>query len=234
MRIRHLPIFIGLSCFLWTSCVSVTPVLNSYEKAGTLGSGNAEAALSYTGYNTTAYERSAHSHNTFGFRAGYGLSDRFDLKLRYERFTSVLYKGERAPAANYFSLVPKVALLPRYFSLSAPLSRYTYKEVIDGKAYSREVNSIATQLHFTYTAPSNRVDLTGGLKADFVYSQRGSLSEHDLLLSTSVGAGFSTNVDKWAIRPEVGFLYSAANATTYVSYGVGVQYTLFARKNKGS
>jgi hypothetical protein len=230
MRIRHLPILIGLSSFLCTSCVSVTPVLNSYEKAGTLGSGNAEAAVSYTGYNTSAYERSAHSHNNYGFRAGYGLSDRFDLKVRYERFASVLSGGERAPATNYFSLIPKVALVPRHLSLSVPISRYTYNEVIEAKTYSREVNSIASQVHFTYTAPGNKVDLTGGLKADFVYGQRGSQSEHDLLLSTSVGAGFSTNVDQWAIRPEVGFLYSAANVTTYVTYGVGVQYTLFGRR----
>lgn len=232
MRNRYLTVLLSLSSFWLTSCVSVTPVLNSYEKAGTLGRGNAEAVVSYTGYNTSAYERSAHSHNNYGFRAGYGMSDRFDVKLRYERFTSVLQQGERAPATNYFSIVPKIALSPRHLSLSVPLSRYAYSEVIDGKAYSRAVNSIASQLHFTYTLPSNNVDLTGGLKADFVYSKRGWESEHDLLLSTSIGAGFSNNVDKWAVRPEVGFLYSAANATTYISYGVGVQYTLFSKRNK--
>jgi hypothetical protein len=215
-----------------TSCVSVTPVLNSYEKAGTLGHGNAEAAVSYTGYNTTAYERSAHTHNNVGFRVGYGLSERFDLKVRYERFTSVLRQGERVPAANYYSLIPKVALVPGSLSLSTPLSQYTYKEVVDGKAYSHGVNSIASQLHYTYTFPRDRIDVTGGLKADFVYGQRGSQKEHDLLLSTSLGAGFSTDVNKWAIRPEVGFLYSAANVTTYVTYGVGVQYTIFGKRQK--
>lgn len=218
--------------FLLASCVSVTPVLNSYEKAGTLGSGNAEAAASYTGYNTSAYNRSTHSHNNWGFRAGYGFSDRFDLKVRYERFTSTFLQGRREPAAHYFSLIPKVALAPRVLSLSLPVSRYTYTELVDDKAIARQVNSIASQLHFTYTAPGKRVDLTGGLKADFVYGQRGGQKEHDLLMSTSIAAGFSNNVDRWAVRPEVGFLYSAANVTTYVSYGVGVQYTLFSRRNK--
>lgn len=232
MRKRDLSVLTVLTCLMMTSCVSVTPVLNSYEKAATLGSGNAEAVVSYTGYNTTAYERSAHSHNNYGFRAGYGLSDRFDLKVRYERFTSVMQQGQQAPATNYFSIIPKVSLAPRYLSLSLPLSRYAYTEILDGKAYSREVNSIASQLHFTYTVPSNKVDLTGGLKADFVYGKRGWETAHDLLLSTSIGAGFSNNVDKWALRPEVGFLYSAAHATTYVSYGVGVQYTLFSKRNR--
>lgn len=232
MRKRLLPLPVGSILFLLTSCVSVTPVLNSYEKAGTLGSGNAEAAASYTGYNTSAYDRSAHSHNNWGIRAGYGFSDRFDLKVRYERFTSTFLQGRREPAVHYFSLVPKLALAPRVLALSLPVSRYTYTEVIDGKSVSREVNSIASQLHFTYTAPGKRVDLTGGLKADFVYGQRGVQKEHDLLMSTSVGAGFSNNVDRWAVRPEVGFLYSAANATTYVSYGVGVQYTLLRKRHK--
>lgn len=232
MRKRRLLIPTAIFCLALASCVSVTPVLNSYEKAGTLGRGNAEAAVSYTGYNTSAYERSAHSHNNYGIRTGYGFSDRFDLKGRYERFTSVLRQGKREPATNYYSLIPKVALAPRFLSLSAPLSRYTYKEVIEGRSYSREVNSIASQLHFTYTVPGNKMDLTAGLKADYVYGRRGWQREQDLLFSTSMGAGFSTNVDKWAIRPEVGIMYSAANVTTYVSYGIGVQYTLFAKKNK--
>jgi hypothetical protein len=233
MRNELLSVLAGTCCLLLTSCISVTPVLNSYEKAGTLGSGNAEGAGSYTGVNTSAYERSVHSYNNYSFRAGYGFSDRFDLKVRYERFVPVVRQGKREPAMNYYSIIPKLALAPGILSLSFPLSHYTYKEIIEDKAYSRQVNSIASQLHFTYTTPGKRVDLTGGLKADFVYGKRSWESEHDLLLSTSVGAGLSNNLDKWAIRPEVGFLYSAAHSTTYISYGVGVQYILFGKSQRG-
>ena len=230
MRKGHLFILIGC-CFL-TSCVSVTPVLNSFEKAGTLGRGNAEAVASYTGYNETIHDNSAHSHNSYGFRAGYGLTDRFDVKVRYEHLKPVQRRGQTELLTNYYSFIPKVALVPGLLSLSLPLSRYTYQELIEEKAITRKVNSIATQLHYTYTVPSKKVDLTGGLKADFVYGQRGYETQHDLLLSTSIGAGFSNNVDRWAIRPEVGFVASTGNMATYITYGVGVQYTIFGKRNK--
>lgn len=232
MRKRPLLILAAHLCLALTSCVSVTPVLNSYEKAGTLGQGNAELLGSYTGYNSTAYEQSFHSHDAYGFRVGYGFTDRFDLKLRYEHAVPVVRQGKREPATNYYSLIPKVALLPRYISLSVPLSHYTFKEAIEDKTYNREVASIASQLHFTYTLPGNKVDLTGGFKADFLYGKRGWESEQDLLLSTSVGAGFSSNLDRWAIRPEAGWVRSSAHATSYITYGVGVQYTLWGKRQK--
>lgn len=231
MRKRLLPGLI-VCCFL-ASCVSVTPVLNSFEKAGTLGRGNAEALASYTGYNETAYGNSVHSHNSYGFRAGYGLTDRFDVKVRYEHLKPVWQRGQTELSTNYYSFIPKLALAPGFLSLSLPLSHYTYQELVEDKAITRKVNSIATQLHFTYTAPSKKVDLTGGLKADLVYGWRGYETEHDLLLSTSIGAGFSNNVDRWAIRPEVGFVASSGKSATYITYGVGVQYTLFGKRSKG-
>lgn len=233
MRKDYFSVLISSCCLLLASCVSVTPVLNSFEKAGTLGRGNGEVVASYTGYNETAYDRSAHSHNSYGFRAGYGLTDRFDLKVRYEHLKPVRQQGQTELLTNYYSLIPKVALVPGLLSLSLPLSHYSYQELVEGKALTRKVNSIATQLHYTYTVPSRKVDLTGGLKADFVYGQRGYEAEHDLLLSTSIGAGFSNNVDRWAVRPEVGFVASTGKSATYITYGVGVQYTLFGKKARG-
>jgi hypothetical protein len=72
------------------------------------------------------------------------------------------------------------------------------------------------------------MDLTFSVRADFLYEVRPD-SENNLFFGTSLGAGFSTNLDKWAIRPEIG-VSSDFNDARYISYGLGLQFILPARK----
>jgi hypothetical protein len=63
------------------------PVNNQYEKAGTLKKGNLELSGNYTRYSASGGGGTESTNNNMGFRVGYGLSDKFDLKLRYERLS---------------------------------------------------------------------------------------------------------------------------------------------------
>ena len=218
-------------CAILFSC-AFAPVNNQYEKAGTLKKGNLELAGSITGYSFTGGGESASSNNNFGFRVGYGISDKFDLKFRYERlipaagFNSDFNGDEEIKGINYFTIVPKIALIPEKLSLLVPVSHYSYKEVFNGEEVTGNLNSITPQLIYTLSNTKNKADFSFGLKGDFLFGD-GSGS---LLLGTTVGAGFSTDLNKWAIRPEIGASYIGGAA--FLSYGIGFQFIIPKNKNK--
>lgn len=76
-------LFVALSTLLFACAFA--PVNNQYEKAGTLKKGNVELSGSFTGYRAIETAGSINTNNNLGFRAGLGISDKFDLKFRYER-----------------------------------------------------------------------------------------------------------------------------------------------------
>jgi hypothetical protein len=223
-------LFVFISSILFFSC-AFAPINNQYEKAGTLKEGNAEFSGSFTGYGIAGAGGSLSTNNNFGFRAGYGLTDKFDLKLRYEHlittnsFEDEFSDGE-VKGTNYFSLVPKFSLVPNKLALFVPLSHYSFKEEIDGKESKGSMNSIAPQILYTITNSKNKIDFSFGMKADYLFGDDGG----GVLFGTTVGAGFSSDLNKWAIRPEVGAMFTGG-AAAFVSYGVGFQY-LLTRKNK--
>ena len=214
--------------FFFSSCVlfscAFAPVNNQYEKAGTLKKGNLELSGNFTGYNIGG----VNTNNNLGFRAGYGVTDKFDLKVRYERlipgddfeeddyFTNGDLKG-----VNYFSIVPKFALISEKLSLLIPISHYSFTEEVDGKENNGTLNSIAPQLIYTLTNRKNKSDLSFGLKADGLFNGDGG---GGVLLGTTIGAGFSTDLSRWAIRPEVGASFIGGGA--FLSYGIGLQFII--------
>lgn len=220
-------------CAVLFSC-AFAPVNNQYEKAGTLKKGNLELAGSFTGYSVTGGGESGSSNNNFGFRVGYGVSDKFDLKFRYERlipangFNPDITEGDEIKSINYFSIVPKIALIPEKLSLLVPVSHYSYsyKEVFNGEKVYGSLNSITPQLIYTLSNEKNKADFSFGLKADCFFGE----GEASVLMGTTVGAGFSTDLSKWAIRPEIGASFLGGGA--FLSYGLGFQFIIPKNRNK--
>src|SRR4051812_6419016 len=156
-----------------SSCVSMLPVNSAYEKAGTLRKGNVEFSGHVTNYAAKQYGRVDYIERQVGLRAGYGITDRFDLKLRYENMNfSTNYNGQLR-GANYLSIVPKIALVPGELSLIIPFSNYycTGKSD-DGLEYKSTIRSIAPQIIYTFTAKRNRFDLSVILKSDYLFAFR--------------------------------------------------------------
>ena len=232
MKLSKNVYLICLFSFFFFSC-AFAPVNNQYEKAATLKKGNLELTGSFSNYSAGGVGGTESTNRNFGFRAGYGVSDKFDLKLRYERLIpSDGFGGEDVfdegdiKAVNYFSIIPKFSLVPQKLSLLIPLSQYSYKEERDGKEIDATFNSISPQIIYTLTGAKNKSDFSFGLKADCLLGDNGG---GGVLLGTTIGAGFSSDLNKWAIRPEAGALFIAGGA--YLSYGVGLQF-LINKKEK--
>ena len=157
MKLSLSVVFVLSFSVLFFSC-AFAPINNQYEKAGTLKEGNAEFSGSVTGYGIAGAGGSLSTNNNFGFRAGYGLTDKFDIKLRYEHLiTTKSFEEEFADGevkgTNYFSLVPKFSLVQNKLALLVPLSHYSFKEEIDGKW---RVKGLEDKIPMVYSLKANR------------------------------------------------------------------------------
>lgn len=226
MRKEYLPLAsILMATLLFTSCASTLPVNSYYEKAGTLKKGGVEISGSATRYSVSHFDRTEFNSQGGGFRAGYGVSERFDLKLRYEKQKVSTNFDGRLREYNMISLVPKYALLPGRISIMLPVSRFSNKNQSYDTRYSEKYTSVSPVLLFTLTDRKKLADVTMGLKSDFLFGTE----ESTWYGGGFIGAGFSTNLDKWSIRPEIGFSRSSSNETFW-NYGVGLQFAISRRK----
>jgi hypothetical protein len=215
------PALLGVTMF---SCVSVSPVHSSFERAATLGKGTIELMGNYTHYVATGGGESAASNNNYGARIGYGVAKNIDLKLRYEKLVPADEEDKATYKINYFSVIPKVSIVEKKLSFLMPVSRYNYTEDQSGEISKDHIYSIAPQLTGTLTSAKNTADVSFSVKGDYTLYSHGQGS--DLFMGFNVGAGFSNNLDKWAIRPEVGYIFKPGEGGGWWSMGIGAQFIL--------
>ena len=49
-------------------------------------------------------------------------------------------------------------------------------------------------------------------------------SEQETLVAFNLGIGVSTNLERWAIRPEIGFLYNPGESGRFLHFSLGFTY----------
>lgn len=216
-------------CWCLGGCVSVAPVNSSFESAKTLGKGNVELAGNYSSYSMkgTNYEgekESVKTNNNFGFRVGFGVSEKVDLKFRYERLIPADKENrEEVKGVNYFAFTPKFAIYKKFIAGYTDMGMYTYR-ASDG-SYSDVIWFASPRMAFTY--PSGKYfDLTLSPKLDFYFGSGTSVN-----WGVNLGWGLSSNLDRWAIRPEIGIMKSFEDKTlSYVTGGVALILNIHSRK----
>lgn len=217
-----------LLLLLSSSSCGVIPINNSFEKAGTLKKGNVELAGNISTYTNTLLgsngnpDKYTFSVTNVGARFGIGLTDKTDLKFRYEHMVSSNLEGfERM---SYYSIIPKFTITADEFSLLVPLSLYHDSNKDWYEEAGNTTGSIAPQLLYTFTNAKKKADLTLGVKGDLLFGSSAGI----FLFSSSLGAGFSNDLTKWAIRPEIGATFIGGSVIW--SYGLGFQYTMPTRR----
>jgi hypothetical protein len=227
LRDLALCIFVILSL---SSCVTISPVNQSYEKAGTVGKGNIEAAGSLSLYSTSQIGLNTNP----GLRIGYGVSENVDLKLRYEFIASkgnvVSSQGNTNKKADYFSIIPKFNLIKKKFSILTPFSIYNYDITLDGKNQKYVGYSFAPQLIATKTNAKNTNDISFSAKGDYMWNKQPGV-EDAFNVGLNLGGGISKDLDKWAIRPEIGYMFRKAGEHNVFSYGIAYTY-IFHRSSR--
>jgi len=152
-----------------------------------------------------------HYTNNLGISAAYGLSAKFNLGLRYEyldikqQHIQILSKSYdmQSAALHYFELTGKIGLIEDDLALGVPVGFY----FLNGKTLSM----IDPRIYYT-SRRSNKLEFTAIAKAHILIAEGVSMAP-----GISLGIGLSTDLDKWALRPEAGF-------DGCLSFGLGIDY----------
>ncbi len=159
------------------------------ENARSLGKNNFEAAAGFHHYRFSMDDFSGKLSNNFAFRLGYGVGEQADLKFRFER----IVPGEGLSGLNYISLTPKVSLPKGNLALSLPFG------LLFGEGES--VFILSPTLMYTGRVNQN-FDISLSSTANI------PTENTNVRVDFNLGFGISKDVDKWAVRPELGIHFN--------------------------
>jgi hypothetical protein len=163
------------------------------------------------GYSSVSFSEDGETEKVqdhFGLQVATGISDRVDLRARFERI-SVDDDG-----VNVIGAGPKVALLPERLALYVPV----------GFAFGSDIDSGDTwQVHPTLlgTVPlvADRLELNTSGKVLVPISS----SVAETLVAFNMGLGIG-DLSRIVVRPEVGFLFNPGESGHYRHFTIGLSY----------
>lgn len=206
--------------FIISSCVA--PINTAFESAKLLNKGGVELQGSYSKYSLIDdVEESVEANANYGVAIGYGVNDNYNIKLRYERLKSGFedfgideFGNELSDIFdyNYIEFTNKFSLWKNRIAFSIPVAAYLNTE--------HSFYQIDPRFFFTF-GQGDYFEFTIIPKAHFIFTE----NETYVNPALSFGLGLSSDLSKWAIRPEIGF-------DRYFVFGIGFSYYLNPKLKK--
>lgn len=137
---------------LFLACVA--PINTSNESARMLAKGDWEVTGNYTHYILSSEGESEGINDNVGVRIGYGIVDKFNLKVRYER---LIPSEEDSESVNYIDIAPKFQIMKGVIAATVPFGLYFAQEETEFV--------MSPKMLFTYPA-SDKFEVTVATKAD--------------------------------------------------------------------
>lgn len=211
-------LFLASIAFIMTGCFA--PVNSVYDSAALLEEGEFQIKGNFSKNKNNNGLQIETPNENYGGAISYGLSRHFNAGLRYERIANVEQLSlESNPVFQSFDFLEargKVNLLKNRIAVEGAIGSYfQQKELIN---YSFE-----GRLFFTHRFNKN-FELSAIPKLRFVAGIPGGMP---LTPGIIFGAGISTDLDKWAIRPEIGY---DGNFTAGI--GFNYNFSVKTKKNK--
>ena len=186
------------------------PVFSDFQSARLVGRERVEITPSASTVSVSG-EDGGHVQDEYGVQVATGLLDRLDFRARYMR----------AEGINGIAFGPKLGLVKDKVALAVPVGFAFGEDVDSGKTWA---------LHPTLllTGPVNpHVEVNGSIKGLIPLSKDGG----DTLVAFNVGLGVG-DLERWVIRPEVGFLFNPGESGHFTQFGIAL--TVFAGGRKPS
>src|SRR5690606_16090129 len=167
-----------------------SPVFSDLQSARTVGQGRVELTPHYTSASVSDGESSEGIQRHVGLQAAIGITPRFDIRLRYENVW--LNDTGFGDGISLLAIGPKVSLLENHIALSVPIGR----ALGEGTLESWQIHPT---LILTLPAVPDKLDVT--LAPKYLVSL---CSDCENYIAVNMGLAISSNLRKWAIRPEFG------------------------------
>ena len=205
---RFIISFFPLLCLVILFSGCVTP-FSELQSAKLVGPGKIEATPSFSTVSRSSEGESEHIQNHFGIQAAVGVHRIMDFRFRYER---VILDSSFSDSfgVNVMGFGPKFSLVKDRMALYLPV----------GFAFGNETEISETwQFHPTllYTVPVNKnFEFNPSAKVLIPFKK-----EQGTFFAINFGAGISTNLERWAIRPEIGFLFDPGESGYAMQLSIG-------------
>lgn len=195
--------------------IGCAPPFSAMQSAKLAGKGRFEITPFFSTVSFSAEGQTEHVQYEYGFQGAYGLADIIDLQLRYE-IVGVEYEdpytGSLSGSANVIGIGPKIGVIRDVCAFCLPI----------GFAFGGDIDEMSEtwQIHPTLilTLPIGNVfELSPSSKVLIPIS-----GDQDILVAFNFGAGISSNLRKWALRPELGFLISPGDEGHFTHFSIGI------------
>lgn len=142
-----------------------------------------------------------------GMQIAYGLTDKLDIRLRFEHLQ---YRNE---SVTLFSVGPKFMLMKDRIALFTPI-------------WFLGGTPVSTQPTLLFSIPivKNKIEFNPSVKN--IISLGGYGPTTGILVAWKAGFAISTDLSKWAIRPEYGVAYNISEKSQYSNYSIGLSLNL--------
>jgi large exoprotein involved in heme utilization and adhesion len=212
---RSLPASLPLALFLaglmglLSGCAAPFADLQGARLAGR---GNLEVTGSFSTVHYSANSQSDEVQREYTVQLAAGTGDHTDWRFRYTRVGPP--GGSGGGGINVFGAGPKFANASQRFAVALPVGFAVGQDISVGDTF---------QFHPTmfFTFPSGRtfeVNLSGKALVPLSGGSTG--------FAANLGFGLSSDLDRWALRPEIGVLTYPAGEGYFPQFSVGFSYNL--------
>ncbi len=147
------------------------------------------------------------SGKLIGLQVAYGLSNKVDIRVRVEHFQF------RDFTANVFSIGPKVRLVKDRVALYLPVWFVDFKPA-----------QLQPTILLTFPIIKNKIEFNPSVKS--IVSVGGYDPTTGIMVAINGGLGISTDLSKWAIRPEYSLVRDISKGSQYRSFSIGLSLNL--------
>jgi hypothetical protein len=200
-------IAIALSAIIYPSCA---PVFSELQSARTVGKDSIEVTPSLSNVGFKEGDNSMDVQRHMGVQIAYGLSSRTDIRFRLERIWFPSYPEQKG--FTVIGVGPKFNLAKEKVAFAIPIGR----ALGEGTENSWEIHPT---LIFTIPAVKNKFDINISPKYLMILGP-----EYEGLVAVNLGCALSTNLKKWAIRPEYGMLFKPGESGHYSQFSIGLSF----------
>lgn len=196
---------------------SCAPVFSELQSARMVGKGHFEMTPLFSTVSVTDEKETEHIQNELGMQAILGLTDAIDFRFRSE----VLWieGSDYSDVGLIFGLGPKFRLVENKVALSLP-----FGTTIDDAIFYNWI--FQPTLLLTLPAVPDKIDITISPKYIIPFCD-----DCQNLGAINLGLAISTDLSKWALRPEYGRMYDFGEKGHVGQFSIGLSGTFGKGEN---
>lgn len=184
------------------------------QSARLVGPGRFEITPGYSSVGISEDGEADKLQNNVGVQVATGIAPRVDARMRYERVT--FPDSDSGEGFSILGAGPKFGLVEDHVAVYAPVAFAFGGDLDSGETWQFQPTVLLTHPF------SDHAEFTASLRGVIWLSD----DELDDLIGANLGLGLSSDLNRWVVRPEAGFLKNPGEEGTLWQWSLG--FTILA------